>query len=59
MTQRVLACATGKMKLFMKWGRLWKELVMREFVFRHVKFQMSIGHPSGEIKLAGECKSGV
>lgn len=32
---------------------------MREFVFRHVKFQMSIGHPSGEIKLAGECKSGV
>lgn len=28
--------------LFMKWGRLWEEMMVRKFDFRHVKFEMSI-----------------
>lgn len=51
---------SGKMKLlFMKRGRQWEELVMKELGFSHVKFEMSIRHPSGKVKLAGEYKPGV
>lgn len=43
----------------MKWGRQCEELVMKELSFRHLKFEMSIGHASGEVKLAGEYGSRV
>lgn len=60
MADRTLAGGPGKMDLpFMKFGSLWEGLVVRGFVLGHVKFEMSIGHPSREVKSAGGYKSGV
>lgn len=44
---------------YLKWGRLWEELVVRELGFRHVKFEKSIGHRSGEVNWAVGYKSRV
>lgn len=37
---------------FMKCGRLWGELAVRELSIEHVKPEMLVGHPNGGVKKA-------
>ena len=43
----------------LKWERPWEGLVVEGLGSGQVNFEMSLGHPGGEVKSAGGYKSGV